>query len=486
MKKFSFLLSLIAIIFAIVVVSSCKKDDDDDNQPVDYTPVLNTDFSFTVDQNTVNFTTSLTGNVWINNVNTDVSTNFEDGACSVFLPLAGDYPFTCNILVDGVEYKSAEFNVGIESDDVSYLNSGLWLYLSGGAGNTKTWRMDMNADGKCVYFDGPLYFSGAEDEPYWAWDVYELPYDLNGTLMESYFNWSPAYSDNTWIMAAMDYGTITFSGNDLIAVTNKFGVEQTGSFTFDTTTFKLDLTTVTLPTDTARFNEPQVEEWGKIRVFTLTDSSMQLGLKRVYEGFNEDGSQIESRWTLVYNFVCADYDYPMPEEFTYTETINTSFTQDDMVGTWRYAEVPMGWIAWQKDGDQGTSFPAHLYEKWYTTSDVVTTLESWGLTGVDSTFTANSTKEYVFNADGSCNLNGEDNTYTVVDGVITFGNELLGHEFNGAADLALSGSEIKVISFDKMGPETDLIDTPPFTGIWIGQQNDSKMEYKAVQLQKIN
>jgi hypothetical protein len=483
MKKFSFLLSMFALIFAVVLVSSCKKDDPDPD-PVDHTPVLGTDFTFTVNENTVNFTTTLSGNVWVKNINSGVTTNFTDGACSVFIPLAADYPFTCNVLVDGVEYASAEFNVKIDNDDVSYLNEGLWKHLSGGAGNTKTWRMDMNSDGVCVYFDGPLYYSGAENDPYWAWDVYELPYDLNGTLMETYFNWSPSYPDNTWIMAAQDYGTITFSGNDLIAVTNKFGVEETGSFTFDTTTMKLDLTTVTLPTDTSRINEGQVVEWGKIRVFSLTDSSMQLGLKRVYEGFNDDGSQKESKWTLVYNFVCNDYDYPMPEQFTYEETVNTSFTKDDLVGTWKYGEVPMGWIAWEKNGDQGTHFPAHLYEKWYTTADVVTTLSSWGATFADSLFTANSTKEYVFNADGSCSLNGEDNTFTVTDGVISFGNALTGDEFNGVW-INLVG-DLKVIEFDKMGPETDLVNTPPFPGIWIGEQNDGKTEYRAVHLEKIN
>lgn len=485
MKKIILMTSLIALVLSITVLApSCKKDEPA-TPPVDNTPVLNTDFSYTVSGNTINFTTTLSGNVWINNETSNVTTNFVDGKCSVFIPTKGDHPFTCQQLVSGTTYASAVFTVTIDQDDLSFLNSGLWLYLSGGADKTKTWRMDMNAAGKCVYFDGPLYYSGDDSSPYWAWDVLDsdLPYDLNGTLMESYFNWSPDYPNNTWIMAPVDYGTITFSGADLKATTNKFGVVENGSFTFDTATMKMTLTGVTCPTDTARYNEGQVEEWGNIRLFSLTDSSMQVGLKRVYEGTNDDGTKKESKWTLVYNFVVADYNYPVPEEFTFSESVNTSFTEADLVGTWKYADVPMGWIGYTKTGDQGTSYPAHLFEKWYTQQDVVATLSSWGATNADSIFTANSTKVYTFNNDGTCNLDGEDNTYTVSNGIITFGNELTGDEFNGVW-INLVGAEISVIDFNKMGPENDLVDTPPFPGIWIGQNNDGKKEYKAVQLQK--
>jgi len=480
MKKIISMTSLIALLLSITLLApSCKKDDPVTPPPVDNTPVLNTDFSYTVSGNTINFTTTLTGNVWVKNEASGVTTNYVDGKCSVFIPAKGDHPFTCQQLVGGVTYASAVFNVTIAQDDLSYLASGYWLYLSGGVNKTKTWRMDMNSSGKCVYFDGPLYYSGAEGYPYWAWDVMDsdLPYDLNGTLMETYFNWSPDYPNNTWIMAAEDYGTITFSGADLVASTNKFGVVENGSFTFDTATMKMFLTGVTLPTDTGRVNEGQVEEWGNIRVFSLSDSSMQLGLKRVYEGGNE------SRWTLVYNFVVVGYNYPQPEEFTFSETVNTSFTQADLVGTWKYADVPQGWIAYKKIGNQGTTYPSHLYEKWYTQQDVVTTLNSWGASYADSLFTANSTKIYVFNEDGTCTLNGEDNTYSVSNGIITFGTDLTGTEFNGVW-INLVGAGLSVIDFNKMGPETDMVDTPPFPGIWIGQNNDGKKEYRAVQLQK--
>jgi len=485
MKKISFLKSMLAIMLGIMVIAtSCKKDEPTPPPPVDNTPVLNTDFAYTVDNNTVNFTTTLSGNVWINNEATNVTTNFVDGKCSVFLPKKGDYSFTCQTLVGGATYPSAPFSVTIAQDDLSYLNMGMWKDLSGGVDKTKTWRMDMNSSGQCVYFDGPLYYSGSDDDPYWAWDVLSLPYDLNGTVMESYFNWSPDYPGNTWIMSAQDYGTITFSGTDLVASTSKFGALENGSFTFDTATMKLTLTGVTLPTDTSRINEGQVEEWGNIRVFSLSDSAMQLGLKRVYEGTNEDGTQKESKWVLVYNFVVNDYVYQVPEQFTYEESVNTSFTQADLVGTWKYAEVPMGWIGWTKVGDQGTTYPAHLFEIWYTTEDVVTTLSSWGATNADSLFTANSVKEYVFNEDGTCTLAGEDNTYSVANGIITFGNDLTGEELNGVWIDGLTGTELKVIDFNKMGPETEMVDTPPFTGIWIGNQNPGKNEYQAVQLQK--
>lgn len=481
------IISVIALVF-----SSCKKDDDEGDPNV---PVLDKNFSFTVSDNDVTFTTTLPGNVWFTSCKTGTEYPATDGQASVKIYIQGTYKFLCGALIEGITYTSDTFNVSILVSDLTFLESGEWLWLTGGhVGDnavTKTWKLDMNTNGKCVYFEGPLYYSGyadgddkREEWVYWAWDVMpdELPYAVNGIDQTSFFNWEPDYAGNQWIMAAQNYGTITFNGVDLTVSTTIFGETEDGSFDFDPTTMKLTINNCVLPIDTARLDEGQYEESDlhNVRIFSLADSSMQIGIKRTYEGGNL------SQWVNVYNFICDDYDYPVVEEFTFNEAPKTSITASDLVGTWNIADIPMGWIGYTKVGDLGTTIPARLFEKWDTRADVVATLESWDLAGIDSTFTANDANTYVFNADGTCTLNGVANTYSVSDGIITLADTLQQTEFNmqaGWLSHILKGSAITVIDVNNYGSEEEYEAYTP-EGIWIGQQNGDKSEYNGFQLVK--
>lgn len=491
MKKMK--LKLLFAIFSAVLIafSSCKKDEEE----VSKIPKLDQDFSFTVDANDVTFITTLIGTVFFTDHTSGTEHSAVDGEVIVNIPIAGTYPFTCTHVIEGENFTSDTFNVTIAVSDLTYLDSGLWLYLTGGrtgqTANPKTWRMDMNADGKCVYFAGPMYYSGyadgddrREEWVYWAWDILpdQLPYTVNGQEMTSFFNWEPDYAGNSWIMAANDYGTITFNGVDRTVSTSVFGLTESGTFDLDPETWKLTINGVTLPVDTARLNEGQYEETAlqNLRIFSLTDTAMQIGIKRMYEG----GSL--SQWVNVYNFICDDYEYEVPEEISYVAESKTSFTAADLTGTWKIADVPMGWIAYHVVGDQGTDVPAHLFEAWDTRADVVGTLVSWGLSDIDSVFTANDANTYVFNADGSCTLNGVANTFTVSGGIITLGTALQETEFNfplngwGSVH-SLTGTEITIIDVNHYGGDVAAY-TPE--GIWIGQQNETKNEFKAFQLVK--
>jgi hypothetical protein len=85
---------------------------------------------------------------------------------------------------------------------------------------------------------------------------------------------------------------------------------------------------------------------------------------------------------------------------------------------------------------------------------------------------------YVFNADGTCSLNGIANTYKVANGTITFGTPLTGKEWN-LVYISLTGSSVNVLNVTSIG-------TTAYTsnGIWIGQKNGDKNEDMAVQLVK--
>jgi|GEM_PF-1295055 len=363
MKQLSIkLLFTLMVMVPLMFLASCGGDDNptNQNQTDEYTPVLKTNFDFTVDGNNVNFTTEINGNVWV--TANDVDYQFVDKAVTVNLPKAGTYSFTCSSLGSGSVITSDPFDVVIEQDDIEFLNKAPWLYLSGGANKTKTWRMDMNKDGKCVYFDGPVYYSGDNSDPYWSWDVTQTidadhPYSLNGTDLTSVFNWTPKYSDNTWLMAPNDYGTITFDATNGTVSTTVFGSKTDGTFTYDTSTMKLNFTGgIVIPVDTARLNEGQFteEDLAKLRIYSISDSAMQIGVKRTYEGTNDDGSQKESKWIMVYNFVVVGYDYPVHEiphaDVTWPDA-PSAVTSDDATesakfdGSWKI-KVSGDWRSW--------------------------------------------------------------------------------------------------------------------------------------------
>ncbi|MBN2212887.1 MAG: hypothetical protein JW723_01470 [Bacteroidales bacterium] len=491
MKRIEFKLLFVFLSAFMLMLSSCEKDENGEESKI---PVLNKDFSYTVDENDVTFTTSLVGTVIFKDCTTGTEYQPVDGSVVVNLPVAGTYPFICNTIIEGIAYNSDTFDVVITQSDLTYLESGLWLYLTGGhtagVANEKTWRLDMNAAGKCVYFAGPLYYSGysvgddrREEWVYWAWNVLpeQLPYTVNGQEMTSFFNWEPDYPGNTWIMPAQDYGTITFDGVAKTVSTAVFGVTENGTFNLDPETWKLTITGVTLPIDTGRLNEGQYEETNlqNLRIFSLSDSAMQIGIKRSYEGGDE------SKWVNVYNFVCDDYDYPVPEEFTFEEAPKTSVTATDLVGTWKIGDVPMGWIGYTKVGDQGTTIPARLFEKWDDRTEVVATLSSWGLDKIDSVFTANDAFTYVFNGDGSCTLNGVANNYSVSNGIITFTTALT-TEFSMVTSWlnhTLTGTAVTIIDVNNYGSEEEYEAYTP-EGIWIGQKNGDKNEYSGFHLVK--
>ena len=490
MKKMRFnLMAVLSGLLLIAFVYSCKEKPEEEETKK---PVLNTNFKYEVDQNgyTVTFTSLYPSSTTVSWLNVETNTTSTEAVYVVNFTKKGDHKMVFSVMVDGVWLPSDTFVVTTTKDNLAFLNTKAWKALTGGLdanGNpvVKKWRMDLNKDGKCVYFTGPLYFSGystpevkKEEWSYWAFDLTpqqvndiqagKITIPVNGVEQKNIFNWSPDYAGNTWLMAANDYGTISFNGVDGIVETEIFGKKEQGTFTFDTATMKITMTNVHFPTDTARLNEPQFLEndLHNVRIFTLSDSAMQVGIKRTYDGY-KNGEHPKDPWLLVYNFVCADYTYN-PETFTYTQKIKTSFTKENLVGTWKFGEAPVDWINFYTVGSKGTIKEQGLLNNWATQADVATWFAS------QEQLTAAKAYKYIFNADGTCTLNGVANTYTVSNGVITFGTALT-TEFN-INWFSLTGNVVKVI---------DVVDgTNAKVGIWIGYQNETKNEFVAVNLVK--
>jgi len=509
MKKFNFnYVTVLLGVLMMVFITSCK--DDNGEETIDYTPVLNKNFSFTVNANDVVFTTTIPGNVWFTVEGTDYPT--VDKTVTVNLPLKGTYSVTCSTLGSGVTLTSAAFDVVIAADDLSFLEEGIWKALTGGADGNKVWRLDdfMSVGGNEYnkFFTSALkyyQFTGDGDASSWHNGGHNLyKGDWTGFAAHNVNDSGPEIGTITFNGVTRKAKLVMESGVDLSngETSASYEVEGSMSLTIQSEAYgyKTDLESeygmtfsdewaklsfvapVRMPLDKGRvkLGEFTDETLYNVAIISCTDSALIVSVERVYEA---DGSENHCR--LLYNFICDNYEYTyddpdLAEVFTYTEPVKTSFTANDLVGTWKYADMPQGWIAWDAAGDQGTNIPAHMFGKWDTREQVVADLTSWGFTDPDAVFTAAEGNTYVFNNDGTCTLNGVANTYTVANGVITFGTALAGTEWS-LCWLALSGTELKAIDVQYYG---DAVEAYTPLGIWIGQQNEAKNEYKAVQLVK--
>lgn len=474
MKNIKLLLSLTAMIFALFFATSCDKDDDDDD--IQARPELGVNFNYTVEANVVTFTTTLTGNVWWTQGNTDYPA--VDQQAQVAFAEPGVFTFTASTLSGGETLTSEPFDVEVLEGDPTMFDTPYWINLTNGYQQQKAWVLDV--EGKL--HSGPLSFMGmdwdfvigdCDGDDCWHWDA---PVDFA-------FQDNPA---NTPMEHPGEegYGTMYFNlidGKNFIADKTKEPSEE-GTFDMIWDTRTITITGASILRSYKPFAEPDdvdgvvngiegISDWNNYRIFALTDSVLRVAVIR------DNDVHGEGEAYLIYNFVEKElYNSIIVEPTVYVEPILTDFAIEDLVGTWKYAEVAQDWIGWPEEGTEG----GQRLNPWNTVEEMAATLEGWGAENALETFQAAADNEYIFNADGTCVLDGIDNTYTLQNGVLTFGTELTS-EFS-LVWIGLGGTDVSVLDvrFDSEGD--------PYTpaGIWIGQKNGDQYESSSVQLVKVD
>lgn len=157
--------------------------------------------------------------------------------------------------------------------DKDYVSSTMWTNLTGGYGNSKTWVLDIDANGVSKYFNGPIYFAGANYS--WEWDA----------------GWA------SWILPVGNYGTMTFDlkGNANFSSSNPMlGTSATGTFMLYTDASEISTFGAQLLHDNSQ--GASVANWNtKLLIKTLTSDQMQIIAVR------NDGV-----W-LIYNYITQSY-----------------------------------------------------------------------------------------------------------------------------------------------------------------------------------
>jgi hypothetical protein len=156
----------------------------------------------------------------------------------------------------GIVTETYIITPSISTIDAAYVSDPKWAYLTGGLGKSKTWVLDLNANGVSKYFTSPFYFGGTG----WEWD--------------------PAFADIGWAgVSAGDYGTMTFDliGNANFKADNKMfpDLSGTGKFMLYPGTSELITYGPQVLHDKAKGHE--VLNWNaKMKIQTLDADHMQL------------------------------------------------------------------------------------------------------------------------------------------------------------------------------------------------------------------
>ncbi|WP_205513600.1 hypothetical protein [Longitalea arenae] len=191
------------------------------------------------------------------------------------VPFPGTYNFVYGVESAGGLVTDTTV-VTITTIDEKTVSDPMWIKLTGGGlGKSRTWVLDLDANGVSKYFKGPFYFAG----PGWVWD--------------------PAFKDIPWAgVSAGDYGTMTFDlvGNANFKSDNKMFPDLSGTGKFMVYPATNELSTVDAQVLHDKAQGGQVANWfAKMTVKTLTDSTMQLIAKKD-----------ASNW-YIYNYITKEY-----------------------------------------------------------------------------------------------------------------------------------------------------------------------------------
>ncbi len=376
------------------------------------------------------------------------------------IPFAGSYEVKFGVLTPGGYVMGEAVTFEVEEMYPDFIKDELWDLISGGIGNSKTWYLDLDAEGVSRYFAGPLYFYGTNNG--WNGNCYG----------DDCWNWNPDYAGNTWLMGAADFGSMTFSLTDgaYISVDHQsLGRQEEGTFLLDTENHTMKMVDAGPLHDSGR--DGQVIDWGNLVIFSLTEDYMQLGALR------DEALSGEGACLLVYNFISKDYyDNWVPEEVEEPEPVLPDGWQDDVSQSVNYTvnwvlsdETPFNWA--NLDGtlmNTGWTSP-ETYADWTSfDASIPATYSGFSLEMNSQTNTVEYTAPDGTSHSGTFTLD-ENGVYTFVDVIPSF-------NICGGIDLATTAENqwrILQIEYDDFGS---------IAGMWVGARSTEKDEYLAYHL----
>ncbi len=383
------------------------------------------------------------------------------------IPFAGTYNVQFGVMTRGGVVYGDTVTFKVDNMYADFVSDPLWTLLSGGAGKEKTWYLDLDENSVSRYFLGPLYFYGTND----SWESVTNGVKVGGDS----WNWNPDYKGNSWLMSAVDFGSMTFNlkGGANIIVEHKsipsLGT-QTGKYLIDTENHTMKMQDAGILHDTGR--NGVVLNWGDIKILSLTETTMQLAVLR------DAALSGEGACLLVYNFISKDYkDNWTPPVTVEPEPTLPDGWKDDVSQT---VSKSIKWVLSPSTPFNWANLDGSLMNAGWTAADKY---DGW--TGFNAAAAANY-------ANFSLTLNSDDNTVTYVapDGTSTKGTYTLDEKgiytfTDVKPNFVICGGWVTLGTTDANQWRITKIEKDPagnVTGMWVGKRDPAKAEYMVYHL----
>lgn len=384
----------------------------------------------------------------------------QEKTVTLRIPFPGTYTVKYGVETRGGVVYGDPVTFTVEQMYAEFISDEMWAMLAGGAGEEKTWYLDLDENGLSRYFKGPMYFYGTGD--WWG--------TVNGTgapLNSDSWSWEADWKGNDWIMDKGDYGSMTFNlkgGANVIVNHKMLNRNQTGTYLIDT-----EHKTMRMVNAQPLHGKPQdgaVVDWGDIRIMSLTENTMQLAVLR------DKALSGENPALFVYNYISKDYkdnwvpgNQPEPEP-PYNGNANDDLTTSTSTKkTWGLSlNTPYNW----------TDLSGKLLNTWSKPEDYAAT--GWApynanlisKISLELDKTGNNNGSYVF-TDGSGNkISG---TYTTDDKNNIIFDKNISFAISDWVSLSTTAEKkLRIINTEK-----DALGN--ITGLWLGQRDPTKDEY---------
>ncbi|WP_258098926.1 hypothetical protein [Marinoscillum pacificum] len=460
MKKILNILSL--TLAAVLIMTGCQMDEPELDKMLQ-SSTLQFEITQNPDDPNMVILESLTPDVipmWVTPMGR--STKVKD---TVRLPFAGTYNFIYNVSAGGGFVAGDTTTLEITTMNLSYVDDPLWNTLTGGVGESKTWLLDLDAEGQSKYFLGPMYFSG----DVWRWD------NTCSEEGDKCWIWEADWPSNGWIAAANDYGTMTFSleGGAFIHVDHQNTPgrgEENGTFFLDADAKTLSLTDAA-PLMNDWVDGANIADWSKGYLISLTDEAMQIGYKdkgkEEFIIFNYISKEYSDNW------VPADTPDPVPPydgDGNGDLTTNTSTSKTWSVDiAYPYNWHDLGGVALNEVATYGTDPAGFAFTTWAPPYDA----DAFGAISMALTKTGDAEGTYAI----TTATDSYEGTYTVNENnEIDFGQSIT--FFSGVGGWLTFGTTAENTLRILMAEET----AGAVTGIWLGQKAADKPEYLSIHL----
>lgn len=404
----------------------------------------------------------------------------QEQTVTLKMPFAGTYNVVFGVETRGGVVYGDTATFKIDDMYAEFVSDPMWTKVAGGAGKSKTWYLDLDADATSRYFLGPIYFftntytwdnlHNAAGDNYLDADAWDATKAITPNLSETgtaTWYWLADYPGNSWMCDAADFGSMTFDligGANITVDQEAYGLgKKNGSYMLDVDKHTITFSDAYPVHDSNRDTEMKAAT--EFRILYLTDDAMQIMVVPSGVCYNYISKEYKDNWVPG---EVADPEPALPDGWKddISQTVNKSIT-------WKLSETnPLDWCNLDGSRMNGWNSPAD-YPSWLGTLDA-SVYKNFSMTLNSDDLTANfvapdGTKtacNYTLDEKGIYTFSTDSTENTKIPSFAVIGWA------NFSAD---SNRQLRIMSIEKDA-------TGAVTGMWLGAKDAVKPEYTAYHL----